>query len=147
MKQMFIFLRISLSISQAHFPPLMWCLITFTVPTVILGDWFIDRLAIEYIRLLPSYFGECNIKPFKLLFGIHSCVSSGILWCVFVKVLRFICREDSWKISSLILGFVVYKINLEAVCENSAKYRYIPFIVVELFFGIWRVTVGFKTWQ
>lgn len=39
---------------------------TFTVPTVILGDWFIEHIGMESISLLLRYFCECSIMPFKI---------------------------------------------------------------------------------
>lgn len=38
----------------------------FTVPAVILGDSFIQHIAVESVGLLQSYFCECIIMPFKL---------------------------------------------------------------------------------
>lgn len=38
----------------------------FTVPAVVLGDWFIKHIGIGSISFLPSYFCECSVVLFKI---------------------------------------------------------------------------------
>lgn len=38
----------------------------FTAPAVVLRDWFIEHIGIGSISLLPSYFCECSVVPFKI---------------------------------------------------------------------------------
>lgn len=54
-----------LSLKQiAHFP---WAVSSrLTVPAVVVGDWFIEHIGIGSVSLLPSYFCECSIVPFKI---------------------------------------------------------------------------------
>lgn len=54
-------------LSLKRFSHFTWAVsFPFTAPAVVLGDWFTEHIGIGSISLLPSYFSECSIVPFKI---------------------------------------------------------------------------------